>query len=206
MSEGVIENQIEKTGIASTDLRTNLEEIFKANVDTYGHGTRVETAEEIIGEGLRSRTPDLTSTALVLFDHGKTFEEQIDGVMKKIENWPHLELRAIVIIMLPRIEKASTEPIEPKSGVIQIRGQDIRTAPFFRKIPGEHDASYGLPYILPPNYIKGFIDVEKNEFIKNPLFNPTPPEPIVNQVGDQLKPKTLTKPVANNTPPLDLLP
>lgn len=206
MSEGVLENQVEKTGVVPTDLRTNLKEIFEANMDTYGHGTRVETTEEIINEGLKARTLDLTGTAISLFDHRKPFEEQIDGVIKMIENWPHLESRAIAIIMLPRIKNALTKPIEPKSNVIQIRGIHIRTAPFFRKIQEEHDPSYGLPYILPPNYIKGFVNVEKKEFIKNPLFNPTDPEQIVNQGKDELKPEIPIKPAADKTPPIDLLP
>ena len=170
MSEGVTENKVEKPGAASTDLRTNLEEIFEANMDTYAHGTRVEAAEKIISEGLKTKSPDLGGTAIFLFDLEKPFEEQIDGVMKKIENWPHLKSKAIIIIMLPTLKRdIPNTRTELNGGVVEIKGikDQIRTAPFFRKIPGEHDPSYGLPYILPPNYIKGFVDLKKKEFISS---------------------------------------
>lgn len=205
MSEGVAENQEEKTS-APTDLRTSLQEIFNANMDTYAHGTRVEAAEKIINEGLKAKAPDLEGTALSLFDHRKSFEEQIDGVIKKIEKWPHLESEAIVIIMLPRIKQVLAESIETKNNAVQIGGIFIRTAPFFREIPGEHDTAYGLPYILPSKYIAGFVDVMKKEFIKNPLFNPTPPEPMVNQRKKKLSTEAPTNLAADKTPPIDLLP
>lgn len=200
MSDGVVEQAI-GARVLSTDMRANLKEIFKADMDTYGHGTRVEAAEEIITVGLKVKSPDLSGTTIGLFDE-KPFEEQIDGVLGKINKWPHLESKAIVIIVLPSFKKPLKESIEPIKG---IRNQS-RTAPFLREIPGEHDASYDLPYILPPNYIKGFVDVKKNKFIKNPLFNPTPPESIANRGKKKSNPKTPTKPVADGTPPYDLLP
>lgn len=203
MSEGVFENNEKKPGVSSKDnIRTRLEEIFRTNMDTYGHGTRVEAAKEIIREGLKAKSRDLDGTAIFLFDHKKPFEEQIDGVLGKINKWPHLESKAIIIIVLPRIKKQLKESIEPIKGI----SNQIRTAPFFRKIPGKHDASYGLPYVLPPNYIKGFMDVERNEFIGNPLFSPIPPDPTANQGKTKLVLRKSGNPVTGENPSDDLLP
>lgn len=145
MSEGVVEKKVEKPGAASTDIRSNLKEIYEANMDTYGHGTRVEAAEKIISEGLKTKSRDLGGTAIGLFDE-KPFEEQIDGVLGKINKWPHLESKAIVIIVLPSFKKPLKESIEPIKG---IRDQ-IRTAPFFRESSRNSVAGGNPPYDLLP--------------------------------------------------------
>ncbi len=205
MSESMVDNQTKETGATPTDLKSNLKEIFETGMDTYGHGTRIEAAEEIIKGGLMSRAPDLTTTAVHLFDHSNPFEEQIDDVMAEIRNWQHLDSKAIVIIMLPAFKRPSppSNTIKRKSGVMPIAGMkyQIRTFPFFREIPGEHDASFGLPYVLPPNYIRGFVDVAKNEFIENPLFDPKQPERTVLQQQAKQPPPAPARQIAENTFP-----
>lgn len=207
MSEDITEKN--ETTATPTDVKTNLKELFETNLNIYAHGTRVESAGKIMQEGLRSKCPDLSGAAINLFDHETPFESQIDGILETMKKWPHLESKAIIIIALPTLRKTPsiTTPVAEISAIRRPLGMQAqsRTASFLHEVQGTGYDAYDLPYILPVNYIRGYVNVETNEFIKNPLFNPTPPEPTINQDRDTFISEIPTKPV-NSASPEDILP
>ena len=44
----------------------------------------------------------------------------------------------------------------------------------FQELP-EPDTGYNDRYLIPPNYIRGYVDVETQKFIPNPKFQPEKP-------------------------------
>lgn len=146
-----------------TDLKTELAEIHDPKFSTLGHGTRSpDVAERILKEGLTTQAPDLLSTSVPLIDNSKTWEEQADGVINQIKNWPHLKAGAVIIVMIPN----------PDEG--EVGGKRYFDS-VFQELPDE-DKSLYAHYYIPRSYIKGYVDVDKGKFIKNPNFNPEKPQ------------------------------
>ena len=157
MSEEAAESEIK----ISNNLKTELKVIFNPLFSTFGHGTRPEAAKEAMNEGLKAREPDLFSTTIPLFNHDKTYEEQANKVINQLEHWPHFNLKAIVIIMVPNPEKE------------ELGGSNYFNS-VFEKLP-EEDTGYNTQFVIPKEYIKGYFDVGKKQFISNPNFKPRKP-------------------------------
>lgn len=144
-----------------TNLKTELVEIYDQKFSTLGHGTRPDTAKKILMQGLRTNAPNLLSTCIPLLDNSRSWEEQADGVVNQIQNWPHLKAKAVVIIMIPN----------PDEGTI---GGNTYFNSVFQGLP-EADQSLYARYYIPASYIKGYVDVKRGVFIRNPNFNPEKP-------------------------------
>jgi len=161
MSEGDIE--IKKSEITPTtdNFKSELKPIFDPLFSTLGHGTRTDAAKQAMEDGLKAKTPDLFSTTIPLFDATKTYEEQVDQVINTLTHWPHLDSKAIVVVMIPNPEEGE-------------QGGSTYFNSVFEELPGgntEHEERF----VVPGKYIKGYVDIEKKEFIPNPNFDPEKP-------------------------------
>ncbi len=145
-------------GIVTPRLEEQLREVYSPDFSTLGHGTIPEVAEEIMLTGLRYKDPDLSLTAVPLYDAKIPYDEQSGEVVQKITHWPHKDRKGVVILMIPN-------PAEDQQG-----GNAYFNSVFEeRPIEGRSDR-----YIIDPKYIKGYVDVEAGKFVPNPNFNPTP--------------------------------
>lgn len=134
------------------DLRSELKEVFNPSFSTLGHGTRLEKAQEILHQGLRAKHPELASTTIPLFDSSKPYEDQVPQVVEQILHWPHLDEKAVVVVMIPN-------PQEGEQG-----GSKYFNSVFQELL--EPDTGYNEHYFIPPSYIRGYVDVEtKNLFL-----------------------------------------
>ncbi|MBI4157767.1 GNAT family N-acetyltransferase [Candidatus Woesebacteria bacterium] len=141
-------------------LKLEIKEVFDPLFSFLGHGTRIEKAEEISRDGLRAKQPDLGTTAIPIFDFSKTYDEQADGVVRQLLNWPHLMSKAVIIIAIPN-------PTQEEKGGFRYYNS------IFKEV--EKDTGYNSPYLIPPGYIRGYVDVDRQIFVPNPNFNPEKP-------------------------------
>jgi len=162
-----------------SDLRSELKEVFNPSFSTLGHGTRVEAAQEILQQGLRAKQPDLYSTTVPLFDGSKPYEEQVTQVVEQISHWPHLDAKAVVVVMIPN----------PQEGE---QGGSRYFNSVFQELP-EPDTGHNTRYLIPPSYIRGYVDVETQKFIPNPKFRPE--KPTVKD--DKITPKIIPEAVGS---------
>lgn len=87
-------------------LKHELRDTFDPEFSTFGHGTAIEAADKILEEGLRvygRMQPRLDQSAVPLYDSSKSFDEQSDGALQAMFNWPH-RIRgsgAVVVSMVP---------------------------------------------------------------------------------------------------------
>src|SRR5689334_3718634 len=133
------------------DLRTGMQEAFDPTFSTLGHGTRREVAKASLAEGLQTKQPDLLSTTVPLFDASKSFDEQAEGVVDHVTHWPHLDSRAVVVVMIPN--PAQGEP-----------GGRTYFNSVFEELP-EEDRSENAQYRIPPEYIRGYVDADSGVFV-----------------------------------------
>jgi|GEM_PF-3808401 len=129
-------------------FREELAPIFDERFVTLGHGTRLDVAEQILERGLEMKSPMLQSTTIGL--------ENSDEDMGKILNWGHNNAKAVVVVMIPKDARLSME-----------RQEEIID-------PNDDVNEYGNPWVLPPRFIKGYIDTERQQLILNPLFEENP--------------------------------
>jgi len=145
-------------------LREILAEIFDPNFSTLGHGTSPEIAQKILADGLQTRDRLLDSTAVPLLDSKKTYQDQPDEYFKKLLNWGHRDYKAIVVVMIPN-------PKEETAG-----GRRYFDS-VFEELPPNKQISVGISgadrcYSIPPRFIKGYVDINNLEFVRNDKFNP----------------------------------
>lgn len=142
-------------------LRKNLEvlDICK-DFGLLGHGTSVECAKGINESGLRSKTNEFNSTAVVVFDDLLAYEDLDNGWFEQFINWPHHGLKAITIIAIPH------PPAGQKSGFSYYNS-------VFEKIDKTDTPTggYGSYFFIPPQFIRGYIDVETLTFVENEKFS-----------------------------------
>jgi len=147
------ENKIEKIKI----LKENLKEIFDiSKYSTFGHGTGKIQAENILKNGLESADNELCGTACVL--------DNTDESLNKILNWPHRNYKHIVVIMVPNAPTGM--------------GGYSYFDNVFEKLPENRISDPGAgrecrkEYYIKPQFIKGYINVNSLNFVKNKLYNP----------------------------------
>jgi hypothetical protein len=145
-------------------LRGELKDIFDPDFSMLGHGAWVENAKETFTNGLLLKQPDLQTTTYALFENSKSFPEQPDEYFDRILNWPHERLPAIVVLMIPN------KPTDVKVGISSYVNSTIQ------ELPPEESDEYGVKYIVPKEYVRGYIDVEARKFVENPSFKPTVPD------------------------------
>lgn len=151
------ENNIEKIKI----LKENLREIFDpSKYTTFGHGTtHKEKAESILINGIESSTDALDETALILEDTNESYN--------KILNWEHKNSKYIIVIMIPTLNS---------SNYLESR---MYTDNIFDELPEDRKSNtsyygrgFGREYYIKPQFIKGYINVNSLNFVKNKLYNP----------------------------------
>ncbi|MBI2196645.1 hypothetical protein HYU45_03455 [Candidatus Daviesbacteria bacterium] len=157
-----------------TDLQESLHVTYLPGFSTVGHGTWLETAKESLKTGVQAKVPFIDTTAIPLFDTTKPYEAQIDDVIKLLSEWPHYNLPAISIIMLP-----NPDPDEP-GGHRYFDG-------YFEELQGE-DTGYNNRYVIPARYVRGYFDVQQKLFVENPDFNPIK-KSYPHQANIPIKPK-----------------
>lgn len=139
-------------------MREALSATYDPKYSAVGHGSWVETAKESLKTGMQAKVNHLGTTAIPLFDYSKTYEEQIDDVIQTLTHWPHYNLPAVVIIMIPNPEEG-----EP--------GGQRYFDSYFEELPGV-DTGYNNRFVIPAQYVIGYVDVEQKVFIENPDFKP----------------------------------
>ncbi|HWP61470.1 MAG TPA: hypothetical protein VN495_02620 [Candidatus Paceibacterota bacterium] len=125
-------------------LQQELAPIFDTRFATFGHGTIIDKAPSILAEGLRAETPLLQSTVIPLEDTPRG--------MKTILHWPHNDHKAVIVVSIPNDAPTNAEFFDPR--------------------PTE--SHYDQPYVLPPRFIRGYIDVAERKFVPNPAFEEHP--------------------------------
>ncbi|HEY4487685.1 MAG TPA: hypothetical protein VI483_02885 [Candidatus Paceibacterota bacterium] len=163
-------------------FKNELAAAFEGPFAVLGHGTNISKAQAILTEGLKARTPLLQTTAVPL--------ENTPRGMREILHWPHHDHKAIIVIAIPLTTPSNAEFFD-----------DIQT-------------TYGeeLPHILPPRFIRGYIDVENRKFIPNAGFekNPTfrlkepPKDPLRNFSAEPLDKVEIPRPASNGESSADI--
>lgn len=142
-----------------TQLKEELRNIFDPTLSFLGHGVGGGNPKKIMAEGLKSRFPMLQTTTLPLFDFSKSFDDQVDEVVRKLINWNHNNSKAVVIVAIPNPGKDETGGLRYFNSV-------------FEQV--DEDNGYNLPYLIPQNYIRGYVDATLRSFFPNPDFKPKP--------------------------------
>lgn len=143
------------------------------------HSTSLDSAEAILATGLASPA-GITETTAVLFDNvnelvegdfgymNNPFLTESDEVIATTNTWhivvPRHRGHVIKVVLdLPAVnaadlEKATTEGVPP--GHL-----------YSEQIPIEKRSEYGSKeFIIPPKYIRGYIDLTNGKFTANPMF------------------------------------
>jgi hypothetical protein len=116
------------------------------------HGTEASVVDKIFQEGLKYEYPALQATAAPLFDSRFSYQDQSDEGFAKILNWPHRGHKAIVVLAIPNVP-------EGESGGFS----------YFNSVFEENKNG---AYVIPPEFIKGYIDVNNLKFVANPKYDP----------------------------------
>ena len=110
------------------------------------HGTSPDLCPNICDEGLRYKSPNLTSTAVTQhMEYGQ--RDMIVSNFSELLNWPHREYKGLVIIAIPYES-------------------------FYKEGLWDHyqeGNSYSYDYRINPDFIAGYIDVENKTDIENYL-------------------------------------
>jgi len=146
-------------------LRENLKVLDV--LDKYsilGHGTGKKVVQNIMDDGLEARQVGLNLTTIPLFDSHVPYAEQDEQCFKNILHWSHNDYKMIVIVAIPNPKENGTgglgyfnkvfmELSDDKSVKVGIQGAD-------------------RSYVIPPEFIKGYIDVNTLQFVANPKYDP----------------------------------
>jgi hypothetical protein len=168
----VPKNEKAETPEELESFRRNLAPLFDERFFTLGHGTRPETAEKILGTGLESKDDNIASTAIALTN-------DMEGT-RNILHWPHHNFKAVVVVSIPKSIPKNAELFEALS----------RTS------------TYDNNYVLPPKYIRGYVDVATRSFVPNPLFEEDPSytmkelpaHPLLNDAAEANEPVVIPAP------------
>jgi hypothetical protein len=150
--------------------KEEIDKIFHEGHESGGHGTSIEVAPEILLKGIRVN--EAYGLHEILMPLSGLSDSKIESLLAA---WPHKSARAVVIVCVPNQEGFN----RPEDIVGEIFDENLHRT-----------RSY-----VPPNFVKGYFDVEQQKFVDNPGWeiNPTP---LVKQVKPQLrKPKTFNNPV-----------
>lgn len=140
-------------------LKNNLKEIFALpKFSTLGHGTTKENAEKILKVGLESANGALDETSISL-------DDSTDESFSKILHWPHHDYKVIVIIMIPNPDKGQFGGFHYFDSVFEELPED-------RKMDLMVGREFRKEYFIPPQFIKGYIDVNSLKLVPNNLYDP----------------------------------
>lgn len=115
------------------------------------HGTSPANCEDIIQKGLEYANPRILSTAIIQ-DMAYQTEEMHYSEYETLLNWPHRHHKGLVLIAIPY-------ECHYKEGLWE----------HFRD---ENNAAYGIyDYRINPEFIVGYIDVEKKQIVLNPNYH-----------------------------------
>lgn len=115
------------------------------------HGTSPNNCEDILQEGLEYTNPRILSTAVIQnMAHGE--EEMHYSEYETLLNWPHRQHKGLVLIAIPY-------ECHYKEGLWE-HFQDQQ-----KSIYGSYD------YRINPEFIVGYIDVEKKKIVLNPNYH-----------------------------------
>jgi len=138
-------------------LKENLREIFDLpKCYVFGHGTNKAQAENILKIGLESATNSLDSSAIHLDDTEESYN--------KILHWPHYNYKFIVIIAIPHQVKGEAGGYYYYDNIFDELPEDRRSDP-------GAGSEFRKEYYIKPQFIKGYIDVDSLNLVKNDLYN-----------------------------------
>lgn len=125
-----------------------LQRLDKEETVLYLHGTDSERCSSIMDEGLRCGLPEITSTAC-----GQTMpagDENFEfGEFESLLNWGHRNYKALVMLAIP-YEAFYKEGLFTQVGV---------------------DNGYSYKYLINPDFIVGYIDVNTKQITMNPKYS-----------------------------------
>ena len=127
----------------------------------FGHGTtgNDNTIKSILKTGLRCSHDQMYFTTI---EFGIGSKNGISNIKKKLDNWPHLAAKKIVIVSVPK------NYILLNTGRFYGKGDNS----FIKYISKEESLNLDISegkYVC-PEFIKGYYDSDKNLFFENPKF------------------------------------
>lgn len=155
-------------------LRENLKVLDV--LDKYlilGHGTREAIMPVIMKDGLKAIDFNIGTTTSSFFDSSLPYSQQPDAVFHKILNWPHHYFKAIVVIAIPYPEGEQGGGSRYCNSVFEKISDDQKKLP----------ENAGLNYVVPPEFIKGYIDVNTLQFVANPKYDPDKKVTVKDHLG-----------------------
>ena len=149
-----------------THLKDKLTAIYDPNFSTLGHGTQLTLAPHILEEGLQLRSPDLGTTTVPIIEPAQPYKKQSPKLLETVLSWPHLNLKSVVVVMIPNVPDD-----QPVGGSMYFNS----VIEELQEPEGEY-GGYTMKYYVPREYVRGYIDAEKRDFIPNPHFAPKVPK------------------------------
>ena len=115
------------------------------------HGTNPANCPSIMEEGLKYKSPALTSTAVLQqMNYGKKDIEYDE--FTELLNWPHKEYKGLVLVAVPY--------------------ESFYKEGLWNHYQESENSYYGeQDYKIDPEFIVGYIDVENKKIIENPKYN-----------------------------------
>ena len=131
------------------EFNSLMTELDKDKVCVAIHGTSPESCPSICEEGLRYKSPNLTSTAVQ--QHMEYGQRDINHEkFSELLNWPHREYKGLVLIGIPYES-------------------------FYKEGLWNHyqnaDNGYSYDYKINPDFIVGYIDVDNKKIVRNPKYS-----------------------------------
>lgn len=153
--EKELQEQIEAEKWFGKDFVQEFEKIKKDLLDKetfmYFHGTNLESAKKILEKGLQYDRPSIRVTSYDYSDY------------KRLRNWPHKDYKYLVIIGVPLETTNFTLLKENENPDLELPVKEPK--PLW-KFDDEIDGLYNIP----PEFIFGYIDVNKKSIVKNPRY------------------------------------
>jgi hypothetical protein len=131
---------------------------------TFGHGARIEAAENSLTSGLQAKVPEIDTTTVPLFDTSKPYEDQDAEYFKLLLQWPHHKFNDVVLVQIPVPDK---EELAKKN----VTGRQYVNS-VFEELDVK-DTGYNNRYVIPSKYVRGIWHTDTQTITLNPEFNPT---------------------------------
>lgn len=161
-----------------TDNHDQLLDVFTSNGSIFTHATQEDTVDNILSEGLRCKTiTGLCGVASRVGIDTLSPKESMDEKREKMRVMiPHIanshrRYPRLFILDLPPL----TEDQKRKIATLKETVDEIHWTTFFvkktKKVAVTHGGRSIYDAILPPRYIKGYINLDTGKFIPNPTFD-----------------------------------
>ncbi|MBO5142686.1 MAG: hypothetical protein J6C46_06765 [Clostridia bacterium] len=146
--EEILETEEEAKAILGKDFVERMETVItyceKNRLNLLLHGTSQENIPNILEEGLKCHTNDLSYTSLYLSK---------EGLYSRLLNWPHRRYKGIIMLAIP-------------CDCTDIFGNGL--LPIWN---GKNGGAYATNYELSPEFILGGLDIEHKSVIMNGAFS-----------------------------------